>query len=185
MTGVDPATASLELARAKPGADRVRWVEGTSAVLEAAGYDVVVMTSHVAQFMVGDDEWRAVLDDLHLALVPGGRLFFDTRDPLARAWEHWNPAESRRRVRLPDGSSVAVWSEVTAVVEDVVTGTLHYRFADGAELISEASLRFRSEELVRETLAVSGFAVAQIYGGWHREPVGAPDGELLVVARRG
>ena len=28
VTGVDPALASLEVARAKPGSDRVRWIHG-------------------------------------------------------------------------------------------------------------------------------------------------------------
>ncbi len=70
MAGVDPARASLAAARAKPGADRVTWMEGTSAVLLHAAFDVAVMTSHVAQFFVTDEEWRQALADLHRALVP-------------------------------------------------------------------------------------------------------------------
>lgn len=50
VTGVDPARASLDAARAKPGADRVTWIEGTSPVLPDASFDAAVMTSHVAQF---------------------------------------------------------------------------------------------------------------------------------------
>ena len=30
---------------------------------------------------------------------------------------------------------------------------------------------------------VVSFTIEQIYGGWNREPVGAADGELLVIAR--
>lgn len=184
VTGVDPARASLDLARAKPGAEAVRWVEGTSRALDDAAYDVVLMTSHVAQFVVGDEEWREVLGDLHRALVPGGRLFFDTRDPDDRAWEHWNPEESRNRVRLPDGSSVEVRDDVTEVGADTIDGATLYRFPDGTEVYARARMRWRSEALLRETLTDAGFAVDQIYGGWAREPVGAPDGELLVLAHR-
>jgi hypothetical protein len=36
---------------------------------------------------------------------------------------------------------------------------------------------------LRSALRQAGFTVEQIYGGWNREPVGAADGELLVVAR--
>src|ERR1700691_3828279 len=57
VTGVDPAVASLAAARAKPGAADVTWLEGTSAVLPAAAFDVAVMTSHVAQFFVAADDW--------------------------------------------------------------------------------------------------------------------------------
>ena len=56
VTGVDPAQASLDAASAKPGAERVTWIEGTSSDLRADAFDAAVMTSHVAQFFVADDE---------------------------------------------------------------------------------------------------------------------------------
>src|SRR5258707_3681373 len=74
VTGVDPARASLDAARAKPGADRVTWMEGTSAVLPRAAFDVAVMTSHVAQFFVTDEEWRHAPGHLHRAPIHRGRL---------------------------------------------------------------------------------------------------------------
>ena len=183
VTGMDPARASLQAARAKPGANHVTWIEGTSRALPDRSFDVVVMTSHVAQFFVSDNEWRLTLADLKRALVPGGRLAFDTRDPLARGWDRWNPAESRRRVTLPDGRVVTVWTEVTAVRDGAVSYAIHYAFPEGEELLSTATLRFRPEAEVRSALREAGFTVEQIYGGWHREPVGAGDGELLVIAR--
>jgi len=183
VTGVDPARASLDAARAKPGADRVTWIEGTSAVVPDASFDVALMTSHVAQFLVHDDEWAGTLADLKRSLVAGGRLVFDTRDPLARTWEQWNPTDSRRRIILPDGLEVTVWTEVTAVQNSAVSFTRHYTFPGGDELLSAATLRFRTEEEVRTSLQEAGFAIEQIYGGWNREPVGAGDGELLVIAR--
>lgn len=184
VTGVDPAPASLAAARAKPGAERVVWIEGTSAVLPEGAFDVAVMTSHVAQFFIGDDEWARTLTDIGRALVPGGRLAFDSRDPRARAWERWNPVDSRRRVDLGDGRVVEVWAEVTAVAGAVVSFTLHYVFPDGLELLSSARLRFRAEDEVRASLRAAGFSVERLFGGWRGEPVGAADGELLVLARR-
>lgn len=182
VTGVDPAAASLAAARAKAGAERVMWVEGSTDCLPDAAFDVAVMTSHVAQFFVTDEEWARALADLRRALVPGGRLVFDTRDPRARRWERWNPVESRDRVTLADGVDVVVWTEVTAVEGGAVTFVHHYAFSDGDERRSQATLRFRGEEEVRSTLAQAGFTVDHIHGGWHREPIGAPDGELLVIA---
>ncbi len=172
VTGMDPARASLEAARVKPGASHVTWIEGTSGALPDRSFDVVVMTSHVAQFFVSDDEWRLTLADLKRALVPRGRLAFDTRDPLARGWERWNPAESRRRVILPDGRVVTVWTEVTAVRDGAVSSAIHNACPEGEELLSTAILRFRPEAEVRSALREAGFTVEQIYGGWHREPVG-------------
>ncbi|MEH1012100.1 class I SAM-dependent methyltransferase [Micromonospora sp. CPCC 206060] len=183
VTGVDPARASLDLAGTKPGAGRVRWIEGTSAVLPPNSFDVAVLTSHVAQFLVGDEEWAAVLADLRRALVRGGRLLFDSRDPADRRWERWNPRDSRRRLLLPDGGAVTTWTEVDDVREGTVTFTRHFRFP-GEELCSKATLRFRTEEELRESLRLAGFSVARIHGGWGGEPVGGGDGEFLVHARR-
>lgn len=56
VVGVDPARASLEAARLKPGADQVTWMEGTAADIPSAAFDLALMTSHVAQFMSSDAE---------------------------------------------------------------------------------------------------------------------------------
>jgi ubiquinone/menaquinone biosynthesis C-methylase UbiE len=183
VTGVDPAAASLDAARAKPGSERVTWIEGSSEVLPDAAFDVAVMTSHVAQFFVTDDQWGKALTDLKRALVPGGRLTFDSRDPRARGWKRWNPSDSRRRVALPDGRRVTATIDVDAVTDNVVSFTIRYAFSDGQSLASTGDLRFRTEAELRSSLADVGFSIEQIYGGWNREPVGASDGEFLVIAR--
>ena len=183
VTGVDPARASLDLARAKPGADRVTWIEGSTEVLPAGAYDAALMTSHVAQFFVTDTSFAAALAGLRRAVRPGGRLIFDSRDPADRRWERWNPAESRHDTALPDGTSFTTWVEVTSVVDGAVGFTHHYNFPDGDHREATATLRFRSEGSLRALLTAAGFEVAHLWGGWRRDPVGHPDGEFLVVAR--
>lgn len=184
ITGVDPARASLEAARTKPGADRVTWIEGTPPVLPDASFEVAVMTSHVAQFFVGDDEWKLTLANLHRALDRAARWcsILVIRGPVGR--ERWNAVDSQRRITLPHGAVVAAWTEVTAVRDGAVNFTHHYTFPDGKELVSTATLHFRTEEEVRSSLQVAGFTIERMYGGWHREPVGMGDGEFLVIARR-
>ncbi|HEX9063773.1 MAG TPA: class I SAM-dependent methyltransferase [Streptosporangiaceae bacterium] len=183
VTGVDPAAASVDAARAKPGADQVTWITGTSADLPDQAFDTAVMTSHVAQFFLTDEDWAATLADLKRALVPGGRLTFDTRDPRARGWEQWPDRYSRRDLPLPDGRTVTIALEVTSVTPDVVGAAARYAFSDGTELVSTEELRFRTEDELRSSLRAAGFTVLQIYGGWDRSPVGSPDGEFLIIAR--
>ena len=184
VTGVDPAAASLAAARAKPLADRVTWVEGTSVLLPDAAFDVAVMSAHVAQFLVDDDDWHGTLRDIRRALVPGGRLVFDTRDPRAAAWEKWNPVDSRRTVTLSDGTTLETWGDVEPAVDGRVACTQHYVFSDGARLASTAVMRWRRAEDVRAAVTDADLEVDEIYGGWEREPIGADDGELLVIAHR-
>ena len=108
---------------------------------------------------------------------------FDARDPADRAWERW-PAEWNRTVTLPHGGRVEQSIEVTDVAGDVVTHAIHYRFAAGVEIVSTATLRFRSEYELRTSLTVAGFEIEHIFGGWQREAVGEGDGEFLVVVRK-
>ena len=175
VTAVDPARASLDAARVKPGAGRVTWVEGTSQSLADAAFDVALMTSHVAQVLVEEEDCLS---------FPEGRLVFDTRDPRARLWERWNPLDSRRVVNLQDGTVVHVWTEVTDVQHGTVSFTLHYVLPAGEEILSTATMRFRSEEDVRAAVSDAGFVVEHVFGGWNREPTGSGDGELLILARR-
>ena len=186
VTGVDPAPASLDRGRSKPGGDRVTWIDGSTSAVPDGPFDAAVMTSHVSQFMVVDDEWRATLRRLAEVLVPGGLLAFDSCDPDDRRWERWNPVDSRRHLVLSDGTGVEHWTEVTAIQGDpvpVVDFTHHYVFGDGETLAGTASMRFRTEAEIRRAVEDAGFDIERIVGGWHGEPVGAGDGELLVVAR--
>lgn len=183
VTGVDPARASLDAARRKPGAERVRWIEGSAEVLPQRSFDAALLTSHVAQFLVSDEQWLWTLRALRRSLVVGGRLIFDSRDPGDRRWERWNPVDSHRTVIMGDGDRIKTWTEVNFVDDGVVGCTRHYVFTHGDELTSSATLRFRSENEIRTTVEAAGFDVDRVYGGWSKEPVGTgDDGELIVVA---
>ncbi len=164
VTGIDPAGPMLAAARTKAGAEKVTWIEGTSAMAPTQSFDLVLMTSHVAQVFVDDAEWLDTLRRLAAALVPGGRLAFDSRDPAARAWEGW--------------------TGVTSVDEDTVSFTSTNELPDGSILAVDSILRFRTEPELRASLESAGLAVEAVYGGWNREPVGDGDGELIVVATR-
>ena len=89
VVGVDPARASVEVARSKPGAAAVRWVVGQTADVLPLQVDLVTMTANVAQVFTTEEAWREVLHAAHEALRPGGHLVLETRDPDRRAWEGW------------------------------------------------------------------------------------------------
>jgi SAM-dependent methyltransferase len=183
VTGVDPSGPALDAARRKPGAARVRWIEGTIGQFGSRWFDAAFLTGHVAQFFVSDQEWSDLLRAVRRVLVTEGRLIFDSRDPADAIWEQWNPEQTWRSTVLADGTEVEAWTEVTAADGGVVSLAHHYRFSDGEKLVSPAELRFRSEEELRQSLSAAGFRVDELYGGWGREPVGlSGDGELIVIA---
>ena len=183
VSAVDPAGASLDVARAKPGAARVTWYQGTSEALPSAAFDAALMSAHVAQFVLEDAGWDQTLADLRRCLRPGGRLVFDTRDPDDRAWERWTRGQTEQVATLPDGSTVRTWVEAGPERAGLVDLVHHYVFDDGERLQATATMRWRSEPEIRGDLARARLLVEAVHGGWHREPVGAGDGELVVLAR--
>ncbi|MCR2814590.1 class I SAM-dependent methyltransferase [Microbacterium jiangjiandongii] len=79
VIGVDPAAASVAIARGKPGADAVTWVDGTVDDLPPLQVHAATMTANVAQVFQSDDEWLATLRTARAALCPGGTLVFEAR----------------------------------------------------------------------------------------------------------
>jgi ubiquinone/menaquinone biosynthesis C-methylase UbiE len=178
VTGVDPAAASLAVARSKPGADRVRWLHGDATSLPPLQVDLATMTANVAQVFLTDQDWSATLRGIHGALRPGGHLVFETRDPARRAWLDWNRTATFRRVGIPGVGEVETWVDVTEVRGDMVSFRHTFVFAsDRATLTSDSTLRFRSRAEIDGSLAEAGFTVADV-----RDAPDRPGREWVYVA---
>ena len=169
--------------RDRPYGAQVRWIVGGTDALDVTGADLAIMTSHVAQFFVDDDEWARALEAIHRSLRVGGRLGFESRNPGGREWERWTP-EHVTSVVDPVAGPIDTWTEVHDVRDDVVTFTNRYRFADGDELTSDARLRFRTCAELTASLQGAGFEVERIDGWWDGRPADATAPEHIVVARR-
>ena len=181
VTGVDPARASIDVARSKPGAETVRWVHGDVTELPDLSVDVAFMTANVAQVFLTDEEWATTLRAAHRSLRPGGVLVFETRDPARRAWEEWTPELSRMSVDVAGIGVVESWHEVTDVAGQLVTFRSMTRFdRDNALLESMSTLRFRSRADVEASLVAEGFTVDEV-----RDAPDRPGREFVFVARRG
>src|SRR5215469_9473579 len=101
VVGIDPAAASLNVAKRKAYADRIRWITGTAAQLKGLHADLITMTGNVAQVFVTDEEWMTTLRACHEALRPNGRLVFEARDPAKEAWRGWNRERSYKTFEAP------------------------------------------------------------------------------------
>lgn len=181
VVGADPAAAMLEVARTKPGADRVRWIHGDATTLPPLQVDLATMTGNVAQVFLTDAAWSATLAGVRAALRPGGLLVFETRDPDRRAWEDWTRERTYVRADVPGAGVVESWEQVTAVDGDLVTFDSTTVFADdGERLVSTSTLRFRTRAQVERTLDDGGFAVEDV-----RDAPDRPGREFVFLARRG
>jgi SAM-dependent methyltransferase len=179
VTAVDPAAASLEVARGKPGGDRVRWVHGYAHDLPPLVVDLVTMTGNVAQVFLTDEDWTATLRVSRAALRPGGRLVFETRNPAAEAWSQWCRERSQRRTVIPGVGGVESWVDVIDVRGDLVVFRWTFVFeSDGARLTSDSTLRFRTRAEVASSLAATGYLLDEVRGAPDR-----PGREMVFIAR--
>lgn len=183
VTGVDPSSGMLGVARTRPGRDQVTWVHGDATALPPSAADLAIMTGHVAQVFLDDPAWHRALRAVRRALVAGGRLAFESRNPAARAWERWNPAESRRRVEHPALGPVEVWHDVLRATGDTVTFDEHHVLADGEDLRYPNTIRFPGLDLLTASLTAAGFHVERSHGDWDRSAIGPASPEFILVAR--
>lgn len=180
VVGVDPAGASLDVARAKPGAERVRWVQGSAASLPPMRVDLATMTGNVAQAIADEAEWSATLAGVYAALRPGGHLVFEARDPARRAWHEWRRHETYRVNEVSGFGRIQSWEEVTDVDGPLVTFRSTRVFdSDGETLTSYSTLRFRTSDEVTESLTKCGYVVDEVRGAPDR-----PGREMVFFARR-
>lgn len=180
VTGLDPAAASLDVARRKPGADRVRWLHADGAAVPALDADLATMTGNVAQVFVTDQEWAAVLHAVRRALRPGGRLVFEARDPAKRAWLAWNRDQTYRRAVIPGAGPVQTWIDLTGIGAGLVSFRSTVVFdSDGAVLTSDSTLRFRERAELAGSLASAGLVVDEV-----RDAPDRPGLEFVFIARK-
>lgn len=180
VVGVDPAAASLEIAKSKDRTGKITWVHGDITTVPALGADLAVMTGNVAQVFLTDDDWTQVLQGIQTALRPGGHLVFETRRPERRAWEDWSASLDQITLDIPGTGSVEQRFELTEVDLPFVSFRFTYRFlADGTVLASDSTLRFRDRAEVEASLTASGYQVRDV-----REAPDRPGREFVFIAER-
>jgi len=179
VTAVDPARASLDVARAKPGAGRVRWIEGDATCLPPLQVDLATMTANVAQAIADEPDWHATLRGVHEALRPGGQLVFETRVPARRAWLEWNRAASHSVTDVAGVGPVETWVDLLHVHGPLVSFRWTYVFPDGELLTSDSTLRFRERDEIEEALTAHGYRLDAV-----RDAPDRPGRELVFIARR-
>jgi len=181
LVGLDPAEGMLAQARRR---DDVEWVLGDLSTAAWDGeFDFAVMTGHAFQVLLTDNELRTAFAAIRRALNPGGRFGFDTRNPAARGWERWTPANASEVV-AEDGTKVRSWNDAGPFEDGYVTFTTTYESSTwDAPQFSESTLRFLDVDSLSAFLNEAGLVVDEQYGYWDRSPVTASSPEIITLAR--
>jgi cyclopropane fatty-acyl-phospholipid synthase-like methyltransferase len=180
VTGVDPATAMLEIARQKPHGGEVDWVLSTAQDFRSPKrFDLVIMTGHAFQVLLEDKNIAATFDMVRAHLDPSGRFVFESRNPAIDWFAMWNSSrETKNRGRLVTYTLRSLHRDGNRL-----TFEQRYDFA-GQSLISRSELLFLSRKEIEDRLGATGLRVESVFGDWNGEPFDpATSHEMIFSAR--
>jgi SAM-dependent methyltransferase len=182
LVGLDPAAAMLDQARTCAGAD---WMLGDLGTVSFdREFDLVIMTGHVFQVFLSDDDIAAALAAVRAALAGGGRYAFETLNPLLRPWEQWTGSTE---VIAPDGAVVTAANTGPRLVGGQVVEVVGKFSSPGweREVLCPSSLRFTEAEALDALLSRAGLTAAERYGRWDRSPFARDMPEIITIATAG
>ena len=181
LTGLDPSPGMLAQARRR--AD-IEWILGDLSTARWTNtFDLILMTGHAFQVLLGDDDLRTALAAIRDALTPTGRFAFETRNPLVREWESWTP-DKVGKVTAPDGTVVRMTHQVDAVAGDRVSFSHTFTSPSWPQSeISHSTLRFLDAATLSKFLAEAGLAIDEQFGDWNRERFTLTSPEIITIAK--
>lgn len=185
VVGVDPAGPMLDIARARPGGERCRFIEADARDIRLGErFDLVVMTGHAFQVFLTPDDRAAVLATIATHLAPDGRFVFDSRNPRREEWREWTQACSERVFVHPEHGAVRSWNDVE---RDDATGVVaygtHYALADGRVLSARSAITFPDHDEILSLCVDAGLAIDRVLGDWAGTDFHPDSLEIIPVGR--
>ncbi len=140
------------------------------------------MTAHVFQVFLDDAPNAQSSEQHHRHLAPGGRLVFESRNPLVREWESWTMAETRETRQISGIGSVEVYYQVTMAQGELVTFDAVFTLLDtgrGASARARCALPPMPNP---PTADAGGFSQIENARWWDGSPFQSDSREIIVTA---
>lgn len=185
VTGVDPAAAMLDIARSRPGGDRVEWLEADARSVRLGGvFDLVVLTGHAFQVFLTEEDRAAALRTIAAHLAPNGRFVFDSRNPAVEEWRQWTPEHSCWEFDHPVHGRVEAWNDVAFDrATGIATYETHYSLPDGAHLSAVSRIAFPDRDEIAALIAGAGLEIERWHGDWRGGEWHPEAPEIIPVGR--
>lgn len=186
VVGVEPAKAMLDIAKTSLYAEKVIWIEGDALILNEENTDLVLMTAHVAQFLLEDEYFLNCLKSINKSLKIGGYLVFDSRNTAVKIKNLGWPTKNKPREREDDSlGKMHWWTKTLEIKGNRVMYEIHTLILGSREeLVSINELIFRTKEEIIDFLQKAGFETEIIYGNWNKSELSNTSPEFIFVARK-
>lgn len=186
IVGADPAKAMLDIAAAREGGAKVRWVEASAEALDLdERFDLIMLTGHAFQVFLTIDQQRAVLATIVRHLTPTGRFIFDTRNPAFPARKERTREETLHQFEHADHGTVEKWNVSTY---DETSGIL--TFSNGYRILktgkaheAQEQIRYTPNDELAALIADAGLGVESWLGSWDGVPFHREAREIIPIGR--
>lgn len=189
VIGIEPAKPMLDIARGNYNIPNIDWVLGSTKELASRNADLIVMTSHVAQFIINDEDWVNFLETAYQSLNQDGHILFDSKNPLPRPWEKYTKRNTIKSIQTNNGIlttyAETLTNKTTSNKAVLVTHDIHYHFErDDNRHVSRNTLVYRSQSDIENSLKDAGFNIVNIFGDWTNSEATDQSNELIFLARK-
>jgi hypothetical protein len=164
----------------------IEWIHGDLSTAAWGGeFELIVMTGHAFQVFLTDDDLRAALAAIRVALSDDGCFAFETRNPAVRAWERWTP-DMIVEIVTPSGEVVHFSRAVDLPIDGDLVSFSHTFTSTGwdAPQLSRSTLRFLGADALSAFLTDAGLEIEEQYGDWDRSAPDPASPEIISIARR-
>jgi len=184
MVGIDPAKPMLLQAIKKDKDQKIKYIHGGYKKLKNLKAELVLMTSHVSQFIIDDEEWNIFLQNSYNVLESEWYILFDSKNPLLKPWENYT-TEKYNITKDTKFGQVNLQIEAWEKFWNVITHHLYYKFLETWEqCISNNTLVYRTQQNLVVSLRENGFQIIKIYGGWTWTDYTDLSSEMIFLAKK-
>lgn len=185
VTGVDPAAAMLDIGRARPGGDKVEWIEGDARTVRLGQkYDLIVLTGHAFQVFLTEEDQRAALATIAAHLSPIGRFVFDTRNPGFLGQQDVRHSKVRQLEHAELGAIEASDESHYDETSGILSYENGYRvLSTGERFAGRSKILYTPRDKLAAMISDAGLTVDAWHGDWEGNPFQAQSREIIPVGR--
>ncbi|SDQ11832.1 class I SAM-dependent methyltransferase [Pseudovibrio sp. Tun.PSC04-5.I4] len=187
VVGLDPATAMLDIARARAGGENVTWIEGDARNFSLnEHFDLVVLTGHSFQFFLNEKDQLSALNCIAKHLSPNGRFIFDTRNPDFGGRKTREKHETLQCRVHPDLGEIESWNISEYDEENRILSFVNvYKHLETGEVYSAPSqIKYTNQNKIKALIKQAGLHVDEWLGEWTGEPYNPASREIIPIGRK-